>query len=136
MRSRGGRRARSAAAGSPQAGPVPASPPAPLVRDEELRRHRQSVPPPLLASARTASAPMRRGPWRKLRIVAMLATATLLLAVAAFLGWLSPRPLGDGPDYSPLVVDRDGKLLRPYATAEGRCRLPATPQTVDPRFID
>ncbi|MEA2946849.1 MAG: penicillin-binding protein, partial [Alphaproteobacteria bacterium] len=34
------------------------------------------------------------------------------------------------------MVDRDGKLLRPYATREGRWRLPATRDSVDPRFLD
>jgi penicillin-binding protein 1C len=33
------------------------------------------------------------------------------------------------------VVDRDGKLLRPYTTPEGRWRLPATRADVDPRFV-
>ena len=34
------------------------------------------------------------------------------------------------------VLDRDGKLLRAYATAEGRWRLPATVKDVDPRFLE
>jgi penicillin-binding protein 1C len=34
------------------------------------------------------------------------------------------------------VVDREGRLLRPYATAEGRWRLPATVADVDPRFFN
>jgi penicillin-binding protein 1C len=37
--------------------------------------------------------------------------------------------------YSTLVVDRDGVVLRPYTTAEGRWRLPATRDSVDPRFL-
>ena len=32
-------------------------------------------------------------------------------------------------------VDRDGRLLRAYATSEGRWRLPATVADVDPRFL-
>jgi penicillin-binding protein 1C len=43
--------------------------------------------------------------------------------------------LGEGLPYSTLVVDRDGRLLRPYTTAAGRWRLPATPEDVDPRFL-
>jgi len=35
-----------------------------------------------------------------------------------------------------MVVDRDGRLLRPYTTPEGRWRLPATRADVDPRFFD
>ena len=33
------------------------------------------------------------------------------------------------------MVDRDGRLLRPYTTPEGRWRLPATRENVDPRFL-
>ena len=33
------------------------------------------------------------------------------------------------------MVDRDGRLLRPYATSEGRWRLPARPDGVDPRYL-
>jgi penicillin-binding protein 1C len=33
------------------------------------------------------------------------------------------------------VVDRDGRLLRPFTTAGGRWRLPATPAGVDRRFL-
>ena len=34
-----------------------------------------------------------------------------------------------------MVLDRNGKLLRAYATTQGRWRLPATPEDVDPRFL-
>ena len=40
-----------------------------------------------------------------------------------------------GSRISTLVVDRDGRLLRPYTTPEGRWRLPATRADVDPRFL-
>ena len=39
---------------------------------------------------------------------------------------LGPAPLGEGLAFSTLVVDRDGKLLRPYTTPDGRWRLPAS----------
>jgi penicillin-binding protein 1C len=48
---------------------------------------------------------------------------------------LGPAPLGEGLAFSTLVVDRDGKLLRPYTTPQGRWRLPATREHVDPRFL-
>jgi len=38
--------------------------------------------------------------------------------------------------FSTQVVDRHGKLLRAYATGEGRWRLPAKVADVDPRFFD
>ncbi len=34
------------------------------------------------------------------------------------------------------MLDRDGRLLRAYATSEGRWRLPAKVADVDPRFFD
>ena len=40
-----------------------------------------------------------------------------------------------GLDYSRIVLDRHGKLLRAYADKEGRWRLPATPSDVDPRYL-
>ncbi len=33
------------------------------------------------------------------------------------------------------MLDREGRLLRAYATADGRWRLPATVDDVDPRFL-
>ena len=44
-------------------------------------------------------------------------------------------PLGQNLEYSHVVLDRDGRLLRAYATNEGRWRLPATRKDVDPRFL-
>lgn len=61
-----------------------------------------------------------------------------MLAVAAGAGWvwsLGPAPRGLGLETSHVVLDREGRLLRAYATAEGRWRLPATVDDVDPRFI-
>ena len=40
---------------------------------------------------------------------------------------LGPAPLGENLNFSPLVVDRDGKLLRPFTTQDGYWRLPARP---------
>ncbi len=59
-----------------------------------------------------------------------------LLALAAL--WivsLGAPPLGAGLAFSTLVVDRDGRLVRPYTTYQGRWRLPATRENVDPRFF-
>jgi penicillin-binding protein 1C len=48
---------------------------------------------------------------------------------------LGPAPLGKDIAFSTRVVDRDGRLLRAYATNEGRWRLPASVGDVDPRFF-
>lgn len=62
-----------------------------------------------------------------------------LLASALALGFwvwsLGPVPLGQDLALSHIVVDRSGKLLRAYATPDGRWRLPASPDDVDPRLI-
>jgi len=73
--------------------------------------------------------------WR--RIVAGIGGAAALIAAAcaAFAYSLGPAPLGQELAYSHVVLDREGKLLRAYATPEGRWRLPATVNDVDPRFL-
>ena len=45
------------------------------------------------------------------------------------------RRSGSELDTSHVVLDRGGKLLRAYATPEGRWRLPAKVEDVDPRFL-
>ena len=57
-------------------------------------------------------------------------------AAASWIASLGPAPFGEGLAFSTLVVDRDGKLLRPYTTPEGAGGLPATREDVDPRFLD
>lgn len=62
-----------------------------------------------------------------------LVAAAIALAVWAYS--LGPLPLGRELDYSRIVVARDGRLLRAFATPDGRWRLPATVKDVDPRFL-
>jgi penicillin-binding protein 1C len=70
------------------------------------------------------------------------AIGALLVAFAAFAGagrWinsLGPAPLGKDLEFSTRILDRNGHLLRAYATSDGRWRLPATVAAVDPRFFD
>src|SRR5216683_3310383 len=68
-------------------------------------------------------------------VAVFIATGSLLAAGALWIRSLGPAPLGDGLAFSTLVVDREGRLLRPYTTPEGRWRLPATREHVDPRFL-
>ena len=76
---------------------------------------------------------MRR--WRVILAALSGAAALIALAGAAFVTSLGPAPLGRHLDYSHAVLDRNGRLLRAYATVEGRWRLPATVNDVDPRFL-
>jgi penicillin-binding protein 1C len=66
---------------------------------------------------------------------AVVATIAAVVAGGWWIASLGPAPLGKALAYSTLVVDRDGKLLRAYLTPEGRWRLPATRENVDPRFL-
>jgi penicillin-binding protein 1C len=75
----------------------------------------------------------------KRRIVKRVA-ATLLLAVTATLvTWiisLGPLPLREAKALSTTIVDRNGKLLRAYAMADGRWRLPVdAKKDVDPTYL-
>ena len=62
-------------------------------------------------------------------------TAAAALVCSAWLYSSGPVPLGKNLEYSHAVLDREGRLLRAYATSEGRWRLPATEKDVDPRFF-
>ena len=68
-----------------------------------------------------------------------LAGAALLVSGAVAAGlWiraLPPLPQPAALSYSAEVIDRDGRLLRPYATDEGRWRLKADVDDVDPRYL-
>lgn len=65
-----------------------------------------------------------------------------LLALGLFWGGfrlyaasLPPLDLAALHERSAVVLDRHGKLLRPFAMASGRWRLPITAQEVDPRYL-
>ena len=71
--------------------------------------------------------------------LALLAASLAGICMLAALGWiysLGPAPLGKDLEFSKSVLDRNGRLLRAYATSDGRWRLPATVADVDPRLFD
>ena len=75
-------------------------------------------------------------------LLALAALALLLAAgIGATVGWaryaasLGPIDLMSSREGSTIVVDRDGRLLRPFALPDGRWRLPATTHDVDPRYL-
>ena len=51
------------------------------------------------------------------------------------LGPVPPPPDPATVETSTVVLDRNGKLLRPFAIADGRWRLPVSKDDVDPRFL-
>ena len=77
--------------------------------------------------------------WRRSRKILVACFGVALLAgasLAAFVIWLGPAPLPQASDVSASVVDRNGRLLRAYAMADGRWRLPATEKDVDPAYLN
>ncbi len=89
-------------------------------------------------SATTAIAPASRR-WRRIKLVAAASAAAGLILTAAFAVWvvsLGPLPLAQAGQVSTTIVDRNGKLLRAYAMADGRWRLPVDARTgVDPGYL-
>jgi penicillin-binding protein 1C len=79
-----------------------------------------------------------RGRRRFLGIAVSL-VFVLIVMTTAFAGWvasLRPLPLDEARKASATVVDRNGKLLRAYAMADGRWRLPVDARTaVDPGYL-
>ena len=73
--------------------------------------------------------------WRYILAALGGAALTVVFAGAAWVYSLGPAPLGRHLTYSHLVLDRKGKLLRAYATPQGRWRLPATVKDVDPLYL-
>jgi penicillin-binding protein 1C len=73
--------------------------------------------------------------WRLILVGFAGAAAVAALGCGGWVYSLGPPPLGKNLDTSHIVLDRDGRLLRAYATSEGRWRLPATVKDVDPRFL-
>lgn len=74
------------------------------------------------------------------RSIVYAVAVACLVAFSAFALWrfvdaLGPLDLRMADARSPIVVDRDGRLLRPFATSEGRWRLPVDVADVDPRYL-
>ncbi|TAK50216.1 MAG: penicillin-binding protein 1C [Xanthobacteraceae bacterium] len=79
---------------------------------------------------------MTRSPPRVVLAAAAFAAGAAALAGVA-MARLGPAPLPSEREVSATVVDRNGRLLRPYAMADGRWRLPVTAATdVDPRYVE
>ncbi|WP_089173622.1 penicillin-binding protein 1C [Bosea sp. AS-1] len=76
--------------------------------------------------------------FRKLKIAAGAFAAAALAGTAAlalYVRSLPPLDLSAASDRSTVVLDREGKLLRPFLTTDGRWKLPVTNDDVDPRYL-
>ena len=57
------------------------------------------------------------------------------LAFGLYAASLPPLDLDALKERSTVVVDRNGKLLRPFVMADGRWRMPVSAKEVDPRYL-
>lgn len=77
--------------------------------------------------------------WRRVRTAALAIGALSAVTVAAGAVWIAslpPLPFADAGKISTTIVDRNGKLLRAFAMADGRWRLPAHAKDVDPGYLN
>jgi penicillin-binding protein 1C len=90
-----------------------------------------------MSDAIAVNSPTRSS--RRLKLAGAAMAVAVLIAVAAFAAWvvsLGPLPLAQAEQTSQTVVDRHGKLLRAYAMADGRWRLPVDARSnVDPGYL-
>ncbi|HKM88742.1 MAG TPA: penicillin-binding protein 1C [Xanthobacteraceae bacterium] len=84
----------------------------------------------------STSGPGSSSRLRRVILATLVVCVSALSAGAYWIVSLGPAPLGKELEFSTRVVDRDGRLLRAYATGEGRWRLPAQVADVDPRLFD
>ena len=56
-------------------------------------------------------------------------------ALWIYVASLGPLDLSAAEKRSTVVLDRDGRLLRPFATEDGRWRLPVATPDADPRIL-
>jgi penicillin-binding protein 1C len=84
-------------------------------------------------------APRQQPRWRRTKRVAAALAVAAVVVTGAFAAWvvsLGPLPLREAEQMSQTVVDRNGRLLRAYAMADGRWRLPVDAKTnVDPTYL-
>ncbi len=98
-----------------------------------LIRQRFALPP---SPPRGEGKTPRR--FRKLKIAAGILAVSTITATAALTLYtrsLPPLDLAAAADRSTVVLDREGKLLRPFLTSDGRWKLPVTSEDVDPRYL-
>jgi penicillin-binding protein 1C len=90
-------------------------------------------------TAAIAPAPLepRRQTFRTAAIAVVAAVLFVSVVFAAWVVSLPPLPLRQAQQASTVVIDRNGKLLRAYAMADGRWRLPVDARKdVDPAYLN
>ncbi len=102
----------------------------------EAQRRSENLDQEMLGASPSMTA--HTGRFRKLKIAAGVLTVSAIAATTAlalFARSLPPLDLAAATDRSTVVLDREGKLLRPFLTADGRWKLPLTSEDVDPRYL-
>jgi penicillin-binding protein 1C len=88
----------------------------------------------------TMATTIRPRRWRRVKLAAAVLAVAAVVTVGAAAGWivsLGPLPLEKAREVSTTVLDRNGKLLRAFAMADGRWRLPVDARTdVDPGYLN
>jgi penicillin-binding protein 1C len=81
---------------------------------------------------------MRRiaGVLALLAVTAVAAFGALATSIGEIERSLPPLPAPEQLATSPVVLDRNARLLRPFVIADGRWRLPVTKADVDPHFVE
>ncbi len=100
------------------------------------QRSPENLDQEMLGSSPSMTA--RPGRFRKLKIAAGVLAISAIAATAALILYarsLPPLDLSAAADRSTVVLDREGRLLRPFLTADGRWKLPVTGDDVDPRYL-
>jgi penicillin-binding protein 1C len=86
-----------------------------------------------------APADNSKSGWQRIKKAAAISAIACLILGGAFAAWavaLGPLPLDKARQVSTTIVDRNGKLLRAYAMADGRWRLPVDAGTaIDPGYL-
>jgi penicillin-binding protein 1C len=77
--------------------------------------------------------------WRSVKTILIASVIVCIVCISVFCAWvisLGQPPLAQARQVSTTVVDRNAKLLRAYAMADGRWRLPVDARTgVDPGYL-
>ncbi|TKT74064.1 penicillin-binding protein 1C [Afipia massiliensis] len=90
----------------------------------------------MLRFARNDGAKSERRVLRRFAITAAATVASCMIAGTIWIASLPPLPFEDARKVSTTILDRNGKLLRAFAMADGRWRLPAHAKDVDPGYLN
>src|SRR5712671_1658196 len=79
---------------------------------------------------------VRKPRFARIAAMTFAIVGVVSIAVGTWINSLGPLPLEQARQVSATIVDRNGKLLRAYAMADGRWRLPVDAKTaVDPGYL-